>query len=359
LPHGGSRGRTHVSRRNARSARERAIFHNARVKAIVYSRFGAPEDVLQLQEVAPPAPKEREVLAKVHAASANPLDWHFIRGEPGVMRFLGKPNNRIPGADFAGTIEAVGTGVTQFRVGDEVFGGCGGAFAEYACADVDSIALKPQALSFEQAAALPVAACTALLAVRDQGRLRPQQSVLVNGAAGGIGTFAVQIAKALGANVTGVCSTRNVELVRSIGADDVVDYTAEDFAASGRRYDLVLHVAGNRTLQDHRRVLAPDGTLVLVGSGVGRDMGGGSQTLRTLGALTTVAARAVFARFLRQRIRMFVAKVRASDLAHLAELCSAGKITPVIDRSLPLADAAEAIRIVEAGHARGKVVVVA
>jgi NADPH:quinone reductase-like Zn-dependent oxidoreductase len=198
----------------------------------------------------------------------------------------------------------------------------------------------------------------ALIAVRDKGRLRPEQSVLVNGAAGGIGTFAVQIAKALGANVTGVCSMRNVELVRSIGADRVIDYTVEDFAASDRRYDLVLHIAGNRTLNDHRRVLAPDGTLVLVGGGTGRDMGGGSQTLSTLGSLATIAARGLVSRFLGQHIRMFVAKVRAPDLAHLAELCEAGKITPVIDRSLPLADAAEAVGIIEAGHARGKVIVV-
>lgn len=328
------------------------------MKAIVYSRFGAPPDVLQLAEIARPAPEKNEVLVNVRAASANPLDWHFIRGEPRVMRLQGRPNNRIPGADFAGTIEAVGANVTQFRVGDEVFGGCRGAFAEYVCANSDEIALKPQALTFEQAAAIPVAACTALIAVRDKGQLRPAQSVLVNGAAGGIGTFAVQIAKALGADVTGVCSTRNVELVRSIGAERVIDYTTEDFAASGRRYDLVLHIAGNRTLKDHRRALTPDGTLVLVGAGVGRDMGGGSQTLSTLGALTTIAARSLVSRLLRQHIRMFVAKVRASDLAYLAELCQAGKIKPVIDRTLPLADAAEAIRIIEAGHARGKVIVV-
>jgi NADPH:quinone reductase-like Zn-dependent oxidoreductase len=328
------------------------------MKAIVYSRFGPPEDVLQLAEVAQPVPKAREVLAKVRAASANPLDWHFIRGEPRVMRLQGKPNNRTPGADFAGTIEAVGTDVTQFRAGDEIFGGCRGAFAEYVCANTDNIALKPSSLTFEHAAAIPVAACTALIAARDKGQLRPAQSVLVNGAAGGIGTFAVQIAKALGANVTGVCSTRNVELVRSIGADRVIDYTTEDFAANGRQYDLVLHIAGNRTLKDHRRVLTPDGTLVLVGAGVGRDMGGGSQTLSTLGALATIAARGLASRFLRQHIRMFVAKVRAGDLAYLAELCAAGKITPVIDRSLPLADAAEAVRIIEGGHARGKVIVV-
>ncbi|HJR71219.1 MAG TPA: NAD(P)-dependent alcohol dehydrogenase [Gammaproteobacteria bacterium] len=326
------------------------------MKAIVYSEFGPP-DVLKLAEIDKPLPKPKEVLVRVRAASANPLDWHFIRGEPRAMRLMGKPNNRVPGADFAGQVEAVGADVTQFRVGDEVFGGCNGAFAEYACANSDNLARKPRALSFEQAAAIPVAGCTALMAVRDKGGLRPGQSVLVNGAAGGVGTFAVQIAKALGANVTGVCSARNRDLVRSLGADRVIDYAAEDFAASGRQYDLVVRVAGNRSLKDHRRVLTPDGTLVLVGGGVGRDMGGRSQTLDTLGVLALVLGRGIIARFLRQRIRVFVAKMRPSDLTYLGELCETGKVTPVIERSYALADAAEAIRHIEAGHARGKVVV--
>jgi NADPH:quinone reductase-like Zn-dependent oxidoreductase len=327
------------------------------MKAIVYSEFGPP-DVLKLADIAKPTPKPREVLVRVRAASANPLDWHFIRGEPRAMRLMGKPNGRIPGADFAGQIEAVGAEVTQFRAGDEVFGGCNGAFAEYACASVDNIAPKPKALSFEQAAAIPVAGCTALMAVRDKGGLRPGQSVLVNGAAGGVGTFAVQIAKALGANVTGVCSTRSLDLVRSIGADRVIDYTTEDFAAGGRQYDLVLHVAGNRSLKDHLRALTPDGTLVLVGGGIGRDMGGRSQTLDTLGVLALVMGRGIVSRFLRQRIRMFVAKMRPSDLTYLGELCDTGKVTPVIERSYALAEAAEAIRNLEAGHVRGKVLVV-
>ena len=326
------------------------------MQAIVYSRFGPP-DVLRLAEIDKPVPKEREVLVSVRAASANPLDWHFIRGEPPLMRLMGKPKDRTPGADFAGIVEAVGTNVTEFRAGDEVFGGCRGAFAEYACGNVDNIAPKPKALTFEQAAAIPVAGCAALTAVRDKGKLRPGQSVLIDGAAGGIGTFAVQIAKALGANVTGVCSTRNLDLVRSIGADDIIDYTAEDFASSGRRYDLVLHVAGNRSLKDHRRALTPDGTLVLVGGGVGRDTGG-SPTLNTLGTLAVVIGRGIFARFLRQRIHMFVGKMPASDLAYLAELCETGQLTPVVERSYPLAEAAEAIRYLETGHARGKVIVV-
>jgi NADPH:quinone reductase-like Zn-dependent oxidoreductase len=248
------------------------------MKAIVYSEFG-PADVLKLAEIDKPIPRAKEVLVRVRAAAANPLDWHFIRGEPKVMRLMGKPNNRIPGADFAGRIEAVGADVTGLRAGDEVFGAGNGTFAEYMCAKVDNIARKPPALTYERAAAIPVAGCTALLALRDKGGLEPGQSVLVNGAAGGVGTFAVQIARALGANVTGVCSRRNTDLVRSLGADHVVDYTAEDFAAKGPQYDLVLHVAGNRSLKDHRRALKPAGTLVLVGGGTGRDMGGGSQTL--------------------------------------------------------------------------------
>jgi NADPH:quinone reductase-like Zn-dependent oxidoreductase len=326
------------------------------MQAIVYSEFGPP-DVLRLAEIDKPVPQKRDVLVKVRAASANPLDWHFIRGEPRVMRLMGKPKNRIPGADFAGVVEAVGANVTEFRVGDEVFGGCRGAFAEYACGNADNMARKPKVLTFEQAAAVPVAGCTTLTAVRDKGQLRQAQSVLVDGAAGGVGTFAVQIAKALGAHVTGVCSTRNLALVRSIGADDVIDYTAEDFASSGRQYDLVLHVAGNRSLNDHRRALTPTGTLVLVGGGIGRDTGG-NQTLNTLRTLAVVMGRGIVSRFLRQRIHMFVAKVPASDLAYLAELCETGHLTPVIERSYPLAEAAEAIRHVEAGHARGKILVI-
>jgi NADPH:quinone reductase-like Zn-dependent oxidoreductase len=326
------------------------------MKAIVYSEFGPP-DVLRLADVDRPIPKANEVLVEVHAASVNPLDWHFIRGEPSVMRLQGTPNNRIPGADFAGQIVATGANVTRFRPGDEVFGGCRGAFAEYACASVDTIAPKPAALSFAQAAAIPVAGCAALTAVRDKGRVGPGQSVLINGAAGGIGTFAVQIAKALEANVTGVCSTRNLELVRSIGADHVIDYTVEDFAANGRQYDVVLHVAGNRSLAEHRRALARDGTLVLVGGGVGRDTGG-SQTLNTLRTLAIVIVRGIMSPFLRQRIRMFVGRITASDLAHLAELCEAGKISPIVGDTYPLTDAASAIRDLEAGHARGKLIVV-
>jgi NADPH:quinone reductase-like Zn-dependent oxidoreductase len=325
------------------------------MKAIVYSEFGPP-DVLKVAEVPKPTPKTNEVLVRVRAASANPLDWHFIRGEPKVMRLMGRPHNRTPGADFSGQVEAVGAEVTQFHAGDEVFGGANGAFAKYACAKVENLARKPATLTHEQAAALPVAGCTALIAVRDKGAVTAGKSVLVNGAAGGVGTFAVQIAKALGAEVTGVCNTRNLDLVRSIGADRVVDYTVEDFAAQGPRYDVVLHVAGSRSLEDHRRALKPDGTLVLVGSGTGRD--GGSQTLEWLGTIALVMGRGLVSRFLRQRIRMFVARMEPNDLAFLAELCATRKIAPVIDRSYPLADAAEAVRRIEEGHPRGKVLVI-
>jgi NADPH:quinone reductase-like Zn-dependent oxidoreductase len=327
------------------------------MKAIVHSAFGAPPDVLTLAEIAKPTPKPTELLVRVRAAATNPLDWHFIRGEPPLMRWMGKPNQRVPGVDFAGQVEAVGAEVTQFRRGDEVFGTGSGTFAEYVCAGAQSVARKPAALTHEQAATIPVAGCTALIALRDKGEVRPGQTVLVNGAAGGIGTFAVQIAKLLGANVTGVCSTRNLELVRSLGADHVIDYTAEDFASNGRRYDVVLHIAGNRSIKDHRSALASDGTLVLVGGGIGRDTGG-SQTLGTLRALALVFGRGLLAGFLRQRIRMFVGKTRSTDLEFLAELCAAGKIRPVIDRSYTLADAAAAVRVVEEGHPRGKVLVI-
>jgi NADPH:quinone reductase-like Zn-dependent oxidoreductase len=326
------------------------------MQAIVYSEFGSP-DVLHLAEIDKPVPKPGEVLVKVRAVLANPLDWHFIRGEPPVMRLMGKPRGRTPGVDFAGQVEQVGANVTQFRVGDEVFGSGRDAFAQFACASAENVARKPKALTFEQAAAIPVAGCTALLAVRDHGRLQPGQSVLINGAAGGVGTFAVQIAKALGATVTGVCSARNEELVRLLGADHVIDYTTEDFARNGRQYDLVLHVAGNRSLKDHRRALTPDGTLVLVGAGVGRDWGD-SATLDMLGTLAFVIGRGVFSRFLRQHIRMFAGKIRTGDLAFLAGLCEAGQLRPVIDRSYALADTAAAIRHLEAGHVRGKVIVI-
>jgi NADPH:quinone reductase-like Zn-dependent oxidoreductase len=322
------------------------------MKAIVYDEFGPP-DVLRLADVDPPTPKEHEVLVKVRAAAVNPLDWHFIRGEPSVMRLFGKPKARIPGGDVAGTVEAVGPNVSRFRPGDEVFGGCRGSFAEYVCGHEDRLAPRPARLTLEQAAAIPVAGCTALQALRDYGRVRSGQSVLVNGAAGGVGTFAVQIAKALGADVTGVCSARNVELVRSIGADQVIDYTAEDFTRQARRYDLILGVAGNAKVPDMRRALTPRGTLVVVGGGVGRDPDSGV-TVPGMLALMFVA---LASRLGRQRVSMLVAKIRSDDLELIAKLADEGKLTPVIDRAYSLDDAAEAVRYLEAGHARGKIVV--
>jgi NADPH:quinone reductase-like Zn-dependent oxidoreductase len=323
------------------------------MKAIVHDEFGSP-DVLRLADVDPPTPKEHELLIKVHAAALNPLDWHLIRGEPSVMRMAGKPKARIPGADVAGTVEAVGPNAGRFRAGDEVFGTIRGAFAEYACGHEDRFALKPARLTFEQAAAIPVAGVTALQALRNYGRVRSGQSVLVNGAAGGVGTFAVQIAKALGAEVTGVCSTRNVELVRSLGADCVIDYTAEDFTRQARRYDLILGVAGNAKVPDMRRSLAPRGALIIVGGGVGRDLAGGI----TVSGMLALGFVALASRFGRQRVSMLLGKpVQHADLALIAKLAEDGKVMPVIDRSYPLADAAEAVRYLEAGHARGKVVV--
>jgi NADPH:quinone reductase-like Zn-dependent oxidoreductase len=324
------------------------------MKAMVYNEYGSP-DVLGLAEVAKPIPKEREILVKVRAAAVNPLDWHFIRGEPSVMRLFGKPKGRIPGADVAGVVEAAGPNGTLFHAGDEVFGASrSGSFAEYACGPEDRFAPKPAALSFERAAAIPVAGVTALRALRDQGRVQAGQSVLINGAAGGVGTFAVQIAKAFGAEVTGVCSTRNVELVRSIGATRIIDYTVEDFTRQTRRYDLILGVAGNATVADMRRALAPNGQLVVVGGGVGRDPNSGITVHGMLALMIT----SLLSRLGRQRVSMLVAsQIRRDELEFIANLAADGKLTPVVDRSYVLADAAEAIRHLEAGHARGKVIV--
>jgi NADPH:quinone reductase-like Zn-dependent oxidoreductase len=263
------------------------------------------------------------------------------------------PKGRVPGVDVAGEVEEVGANVTQLRPGDDVFGRHDGSLAEYLCGSEDNLAPKPAQLTWEQAAAIPVAGCTALQAVRDQGQVQPRQRVLVNGASGGVGTFAVQIAKALGADVTGVCSTRSIDFVRAIGADDVVDYTAEDFTRNGRRYDLVLNICGNRSLADLRRALTSEGTLVLVGNGTGREENGGG----VLGPLGLMIRGKIVSRFTRRRIRMFITKRRKDDLVVLSELVEAGKLTPVIDRSYPLVDAGEAIRYLEAGHARGKVVI--
>ena len=325
------------------------------MKAVRYHRYGGP-DVLELQEVDTPAAGDGEVLVRIRAASVNPLDWHFMRGAPYLVRAMAglsrpKPSASRLGADMAGTVEAVGQNVTGFQPGDEVFGGLEerGTLAEYISVRADAVVLqKPAGLTFEQAAAVPVAAFTALQALRDKGRVQSGQKVLVNGASGGVGTFAVQIAKALGAEVTGVCSTANVGMVASIGADQVVDYTREDFTRAERRYDLLIDIAGNRSLAETRRVLAPKGALVLVGGpNKGRWIGPFGRTIRMLMQSPAVS----------QRMVSFLAHQNRDDLAVLRELLDAGKVTPVIDRAYRLNQVAEAVRYLETGHARGKVVI--
>jgi NADPH:quinone reductase-like Zn-dependent oxidoreductase len=325
------------------------------MKAIVHDDYGPP-DGLELRELDRPTVDGHGVLVRVRAASVNPVDWHLMRGEPYLVRLTDgfrRPKRPVPGVDLAGHVEVVGENVKNFQPGDEVLGTRGGSFAEYVAVPEDNLVAKPAGLAFEQAAAIPVAGCTALEALRDRGRLQLGQRVLINGAAGGVGTFAVQLAKAFGGQVTGVCSTRNVEMVRSIGADHVVDYTVEDFTRSGQRYDLMLHVAGNRSLSDLRRAITPKGTLVLVGAGTGRQEGGGG--LLGPGALALAAL--VESRFVGQRLIPFLAKVRNDDLVALKELVEAGKVMPVVGRTYPLSEAPEAIRYLESGHARGKTVI--
>jgi NADPH:quinone reductase-like Zn-dependent oxidoreductase len=320
------------------------------VKAIVFEKYGSP-DVLELKEIETPVVGDDQVLVKVHASSVNPIDWHRMRGEPYFVRGsegLRKPKNTGLGADVAGRVEAVGRNVTQFQPGDHVFGMSIKTLAEYVRLAPEGIAPKPANLTFEEAAAVPLAALTALQGLRDKGGIQPGQKVLINGAAGGVGTFAVQIAKSLGAEVTGVCSTRNLELVRSIGADHVVDYTQEDFTRSGQRYDLILDAVCNRSLSALRRVLKPDGTLVLAGAAKGRS--GGRPVLRLLRAV-------LMGRFVSQTVAPYMAKRSRDDLVLLKELIETGKVTPVIDRSYPLSEVPEAIRYLEQGHAQGKVVI--
>jgi NADPH:quinone reductase-like Zn-dependent oxidoreductase len=320
------------------------------MRAIVYAEYGPP-DVLQLTEVATPTPKDDEVLIRMRAASVNPLDWHYMRGTPFVLRAaagLRKPKVTRLGADLAGQVEVVGKHVTQFQPGDEVFGVCKGAFAEYACASAGAVVLKPANLTFEQAAAVPVAGFSALQGLRDKGQIRRGQKVMINGAAGGVGTFAVQIAEVFGADVTGVCSTRNVDMVRSIGAHHVIDYTREDFTKSGQRYDLIFDSVGNHSLSDCRRALTTEGTLVLVG---------GPNRGRWLGPMPGMLQAIVLSRFVRQKLLPFLAHLSKDDLIVLRELLEVGKVAPVIDRSYPLSKVPEAIRYLEEGHARGKVVI--
>ncbi|HYM26704.1 MAG TPA: NAD(P)-dependent alcohol dehydrogenase [Steroidobacteraceae bacterium] len=321
------------------------------MRAIAYRCYGPPE-VLKLETLAKPTPADDELLVRVHAASLNPLDWHYMRGTPYLVRLdtgFGRPDNPRLGVDFAGTVEAVGRNVTRFKPGDEVFGGKRGAFGEYvAVREARGVALKPPNMSFEQAAAVPIAALTALQALRDKGHLQPGQKVLINGASGGVGTFAVQIAKALGAEVTGVCSTRNLELVRSIGADHVIDYTHEDFTRDPQHYDLIVDTVGSHGLSEYRRVLTPRGALVIVG---------GPSNGNWIGPLTGLIEAYMLAPFVSQGLKPMLAELNKEDLALLAELMQNGKVTPVIDRRYPLAETAAALRYLETGHARGKVII--
>jgi NADPH:quinone reductase-like Zn-dependent oxidoreductase len=325
------------------------------MRAIVYRHYGGPE-VLECEEVPRPVPGEGELLVRVHAASINPMDSHFIH-RPLVMRLgsgLRRPKPTRPGTDLAGVVEAVGAGITRFRVGDAVFGTARGALADYVCAREDKLAAKPDGLSFADAAALPVAGLTALQALRDKGGLRAGQTLLVLGASGGVGTFAVQIGKMLGAHVTGLCGPNNVDLVRSLGADRVIDYSNEDVLRSGERYDLVLDLVGTRSLRALRPVLAPS-ALVLPCGMLGA--GGVPGTWWFLRCMARMMWGAFVSRFGRRKLRFFMAKLRPEDLATLAALAVEGKVQPVIGGSYPLEQAREAVGQVAGGHARGKIIV--
>jgi len=321
------------------------------MKAIVQDTYGPP-DVLELRDVDTPEIGDGDVLVCVHAAGVDPGVWHLMTGLPYPVRTMGfglrAPRTRVRGFDVAGRVESVGTKVTEFQRGDEVFGTCDGSFAEYACAGEDKLAPKPANLTFEQAAAVPISGLTALHGLRDEGRVQAGQRVLVIGAAGGVGTFAVQLAKAFGAEVTGVCSTAKVDLVRSVGADHVIDYTCDDFVETAHRYDVILDTAGNRPLSHLRRALAPRGSLVIVGGeGGGRWVGGVDRQLRAL----------LLSPFVRHRLRPLMSTERLEDLQFLKELIEAGKVTPVIDRTYSLSEVPAAIRYLAEGHARGKVVI--
>jgi NADPH:quinone reductase-like Zn-dependent oxidoreductase len=322
------------------------------MKAIVYCEYGGPE-VLTLAEIEKPTPSDSQILVRVHAASLNPLDlgyhgFFLLRPITGMR----KPKDTRLGVDYAGTVEAVGKNVTQLKLGDEVFGGAKGTLAEYVCVVVDrAVARKPANMTFEQAASVPVAAITALQGLRDKGKIKPGQKVLINGASGGVGTFAVQIAKAFGAEVTGVCSTRNLDMVRSIGADHLVDYTKEDFTKTDQRYDLIFDLVGNHSLSERRRILNPNGTCVMVGAGGAgwHDESAG----RMLGQLNAL----VGSWFVSQKFLIHLAKMNQADLTILSDLMRDGKMTPVIDKTYKLSDVPAALTYLETGHARGKVIV--
>jgi NADPH:quinone reductase-like Zn-dependent oxidoreductase len=314
------------------------------MKAIVYTKFGPP-DVLQLSEVEKPIPKVDEILIKVHAASANAYDWRHLRADPFLIRFMGagllKPKHEILGADIAGQVEAVGGNVKQFQPGDEVFGDGGyGGFAEYVCVDENRFVLKPAHLTFEEAAAVPMAALTALQGLRDKGQIQARQKVLINGASGGVGTFAVQIAKSFEAEVTGVCSTTKMDLVRSIGADHVIDYTQEDVTKNRQQYDLIFDIAAYRSISEYKRILGSRGIYVLAGGSLAR-----------IFQLMLISMTGV------KNMRLMVANVNQKDLLFILELLKVGKVKSIIDKRYPLNETAEALRYLEEGHARGKVVI--
>src|SRR5882762_390522 len=323
------------------------------MKAIVYCDYGLAN--LKLEDVEKPVPNDDQILVKVRAASANPYDWHFVEGTPKIMRMMGvglrKPKDTRLGVDFAGTVEAVGKNVTQFKPGDEVFGGRGGAFAEYVCPRANrAVAIKPANITFEQAASVNIAGITALQAIRDKGKVQPGQKVLINGASGGVGTFAVQIAKSFGADVTGVCSTRNVDLVRSLGADHVIDYTKEDFAKGAEHYDVILDNVPNHSLSECRHILNPKGKYVMIG-------GGGPNDSPWIGPFGRVLSTLVMSPFISQEMGMMMADTNQKDLATLGDLLQSGKVKPVIDRTYKLSEVPAAIAYLEQGHARGKVVI--
>jgi NADPH:quinone reductase-like Zn-dependent oxidoreductase len=321
------------------------------MRAIVRHAYGPP-DVLRLEDLDKPDVADDEVLVRVRAASVNPADWHFMTGTPLLVRLGGGlrgPKRERLGVDFAGTVEAVGSNVTQFKPGDDVFGARDGAFGEYVAVREDrSVVPLPANVSFEQAAAVPVAAVSALQGLRDKGRIQAGHRVLINGASGGVGTFAVQIAKTFGAHVTGVCSTRNVDVARSLGADRVIDYTQEDFTAGDQRYDLMLDIAGNRSWSDCRRVLEPHAIVVMVGGPKGN---------RLLGPMSRLVKSRLAALPNSQKVMFFLAKLNKADLLVLSELLEAGRVTPVIDRRYGLTDTADALRYLGEGHAQGKVVI--
>ena len=322
-------------------------------RAVIYCSYGSPE-VLKLDEISKPVPEDNRILVKVHASSVNPVDWHYMEGTPYLIRAMAglrAPNDMLMGTDYAGTVESIGKSVTHFKPGDEVFGTRDGAFGDYvSVAENRAIAIKPSSVTFEQAAAVPVAAITALQGLRDEGKLRAGQRVLINGASGGVGTYAVQIAKYLGAEVTGVSSTRNLDLIRSLGADHVIDYTHEDYTAAAERYDLVLDCVGNRPLLANRRILTPDGIYVGIGGGGPSDQG-------LIGPLVGPIKMKLLSPFIKQQLLWFEADVKPADLTTLGEWMAAGSLKSVIDKTYPLAQIADAMRYVEAGHARGKVIV--